>query len=81
MFIYVCIGVKFLFINMWSIIFYLKIKRNGIFLKSFSYMVNYINFLFEYYVFFDSGKKLSVEFVMFFNMFVILGFNYALNLF
>lgn len=52
MFIYVCIGVKFLFINMWSIIiFYLKIKRYGIFFKSFSYLVNYINFLFEYYVF------------------------------
>lgn len=43
-------------------------------------MVNYINFLFEHYAFLDSGKKLSVELVMFPNMSVTSGFNYALNL-
>lgn len=66
---------------MWSIItFHSKIKRHGTFFKSSSYLVNYINFLFEHYAFLDSGKKLSVELVMFPNMSVTSGFNYALNL-
>lgn len=43
-------------------------------------MVNYINFLFKHYAFLDSGKKLSVELVMFPNMSVTSGFYYALNL-
>lgn len=52
MFIHVCIGAKFSPINMWSIItFHSKIKRHGTFFKSSSYLVNYINFLFEHYAF------------------------------